>query len=368
MTTIFDDSVLARFSNPFPRHHARTEGMPTKMTRLTCTALTFAALTAVAAPSTGCFLLGGYDGAFIEKDDVSLDVYGDSGFRAAGEEGDVYVIVRETAVSVNGWVGETVQGIATVVQFLNNHRETAREGEWRVYGPFNDDDGRDLSWLVKISGDADATAYEAWVGARGASRGNMDKLLEGDIVIDGDERRGGFSLFFDAVEAHQEMKQLEDAGVTFTGSIDVSFTRDVSTEQKTVDVKFNDFRAEAVLGEAWFSNENYGYDRDGDGNGTFHLAVHGTWDDNAWGGQQTNKMVLDARWNADESGRTRGQILDVENADSGLPNGDLIIHECFDVAGSLTWRDINDNYDVEYPWYDMGDATLCSFTEDDLGG
>lgn len=322
----------------------------------------------------GCF--GGYDGAFIEAQDVVLDVPGQVSMRSAasdegtaqGEPGDVYLLVRDTATGVNGWVGETVDGIATVVGFLNGHRETSREGTWRIYGPFNDDEGRDASWMVKIEGDDAATAFEVHVGDYGSSAGDMDLLMEGNVAIDGEQRSGGFTLHFDAVEAHPELKSLPDAGKIFSGAIAVTFDRNVATEQKTVEIEFQDFREETFSGdEAWWSDERYVYRREDDGGGAFHLAVYGQFDDNAWGGYRTNKMEIDGRWDATESGRARGRILEVDNADSGLPDGDLVIQECFARGGELTWRRINEPYASQTPSYNLGEETTCVFSESDMG-
>jgi hypothetical protein len=316
--------------------------------------------------TSGCFL--GYEGAFIEAEDVSLDTPGQIRSRMFddGEQGDVYVLVEDTATDVNGWVSEMVDGIATIVAFLNEHRETSREGEWRVYGPFNDDEGRDLSWLVRIQGDAESTAFEVRVGERGASSDEVALLLDGDIDIDENVRTGGFTLHFDTVEDHPGIKDLEDAGKTFAGEIDVSFVRDVSTEHKTIDIDFRGFVVENVFGESWSSDESYAYHRADDGSGEFHLALLGTFDDNAWGGIRRNRLALDARWTAEEAGRARGQILGVEHEDGALPDGDLVIFECFDGDGNLTWREINDPYAAEIPSYNMGDEATCAFTEDEL--
>jgi hypothetical protein len=316
---------------------------------------------------SGCFM--GYEGAFVEREDVSLETPQQMSMRALedGEQGDVYMVIEQTATDVNGWVGETVENVATVVAFLNQHRETSREGSWRVYGPFNDDDGRDLAWMARIEGDAEATAYEIYVGERGAGRDDVDLLLDGNIEINDNLRSGGFTLHFDAIEENPGIKDLEDAGKTFAGEIDVSFTRDISTEQKTVDIDFRGFSEQNLMGESWSSDESYAYHRTDEGAGEFHLAVQGTFDDNAWGGIKQNRLILDARWSADEAGRTRGMITDVEHEDSGLPDGDLVIHECFDTDGYLTWREINDPYAAEIPSYNMGEEDTCTFAEEDLG-
>ncbi len=324
------------------------------------------ALTAGLAPTGGCFLLGGYDGAYIEREDVSLDLYGSSAMRSSGGQGEVYTLVAETAYDVNTWVAEVVEATSAVTRYLNDYPAQTDQDGYRTYGPFDDDDGRDLAWIVKIKGDARATTYKILVGDRGEGEGNMLVLLDGHIEVDGDVRTGGFRLFFDAIEDQPELKDLEDAGTTYSGTIDVSFTRDVSTEEKTVDIQFNDFRAEYTLGDAWFSDETYTYARDAEGNGTFHLAVYGTFDDQVFGGYQTNKVVLDARWDASEAGRARGRFLDVENEDSALPAGDLVIHECFDASGDLTYRGLNDPYAASYPEYLLGDPSACIFEDSDL--
>lgn len=320
------------------------------------------------APTTGCFLLGGYDGAYIEREDVSLDIYGGNATRSSGEKGEVYMLVAETAYDVNSWVAEVVEATSAVTRYLNNYPAQEDQDGYRSYGPFDDEDGRDLAWIVKIKGDASATSYKILVGDRGEGESDMLVLLDGHVEVDGDMRTGGFRLFFDAIEDQPELKDLEDSGTTFSGTIDVSFTRDVSTEEKTVDIQFNDFRAEYTLGDAWYSDETYAYHRDAAGNGEFHLAVYGTFDDQVFGGYQTNKVVLDAKWDASEAGRARGQVLEVENEDSALPAGDLVVHECFDAAGDLTYRGLNDAYASDHPEYLLGDPSTCIYEASDLDG
>jgi hypothetical protein len=320
-------------------------------------------LVVAATTLTGCFQT--YDNAYPEGDDVRLDMPGQ--FRAAGDRGEVYGVIEDTARDVNGTVAELVQGVGTVVAALGNDPETRMDGQWRVYGPFEDDKGRDLAWMVKIQGDATSTDYEVLVGDRSAvSAAEMDIVMEGAITIDGSERSGDFTLDFDAIEKHPAVKDPEDAGVTFAGSIDVEFSRDVDSEQKTVTIDFNDFSETAILGDAWFSDDIYAYERGAQGEGSFHLAVNGRWDEGAFGGMRVNRLELDARWNAAEQGRARGMVLDIENEDSGLPNGDLVINECFDAGGSLTYAGVNDAYRVEFAHYVDGDETSCKFGEEDL--
>ena len=100
----------------------------------------------------GC-LFDGYEGAFIEREDVSLDVP-ESTFRSSGVEGDIYALASETASDTNRWVAEVVSDTSAVVALLNQYRETSRDGDWRVYGPVEDDEGKDVAWMVRIAGDA----------------------------------------------------------------------------------------------------------------------------------------------------------------------------------------------------------------------
>ena len=311
----------------------------------------------------GCFET--YDNAYPEGDDVRLDLPGQ--FRAAGDRGEVYGVIEDTARDVNGTVAELVQGVGTVVAALNHYPETRRDGAWRVYGPFEDDMGRDLSWMVKIQGDAASTDYEVLVGnAQASSAAQMDIVMDGSITIDGSERSGDFTMDFDAVEKHPALKDPEDAGVAFAGSIDVEFFRDIDSELKTINIDFNDFSETALLGEAWFSDDTYAYERGADGDGNFHLAVNGRWDEGAFGGMRVNRLELDARWNAQEQGRARGMVLDVDNEDSGLPSGDLILHECFEAGGALTYAGVNEAYRAELAHYVDGTEDSCKFGEDEL--
>ncbi len=74
---------------------------------LSTSLFTLAALLVVSTGSSGC-LFGGYDGVFIESEDVSLDVpeFAEA-FRAEGDvRGDAWWLIDQTATNVNGWVGQ----------------------------------------------------------------------------------------------------------------------------------------------------------------------------------------------------------------------------------------------------------------------
>lgn len=312
--------------------------------------------------SGGCF--EEYSSASPSADDVRLDMPG-NGFRAAGDRGDGYELVVETATEVNGFVTELVQGMGLIIDELNDHRETSKEGDVRVYGPFADDEGRDAAWMIKIGGDDSSTSYEVFVGERGASAKAMDLVMHGDIKVDGDMRTGGMTLDFDVIERHRNLWASDFSG-RVSGAIDIRFERDVSTERKSVEIEFIDFREEALLGDAWFSDETYRYNRADNGAGSFHLAVSGQIDDNAFVGRQVNRVQLDALWNREEQSRVRALIEDVDNEQSALPHGNLELHECVDAMGGLTWRALTDAYAAEEHGYNFGDETSCAFSGEDI--
>ena len=327
-------------------------------------------------PNTGCLLLlaGGGDDAFLEGDDVRLAVPAGVSDRAADPDlviGDVYRIVDTTITDTNGWVTRSVEGIASIYRFLDRRRETSRDGEWRVYGPHPDDDGRDLAWLVKIAEAGGVKKFEFYVGGRAAKdAGSMDLLVDGELQVNGSVRSGGFNLHFDAIEANPEMKDSKDSLHTFAGSILVTFERDTDTEAKTIDIDFDGFKVlyDGFLDEDEFSSdESYNYRQEADGSGTFHLALLGPWDDHAWSGPETERLALDMAWTPEGSGRARGQILEIDGS-GDLKHGDLVIDECFKPQGYVLWRQISEAYLVETPDYNLGDEAACPLGAEALPG
>ena len=61
-----------------------------------------------------------------------------------------------------------------------------------MYGPHDDEDGRDISWMVKIKGNSAGGSVGIYVGGRGQSDGNLQAVLIGDIATDDSARNGGF--------------------------------------------------------------------------------------------------------------------------------------------------------------------------------
>lgn len=325
--------------------------------------LASALLLTTLAPSTGCWWLGGgYEGALIESEDVSLDL--SEGFRAEGDQGDLSWLCKETASKTNGWVTSVVEVTGIVVEVLNNYRATSLDGAWRVYGPFDDNaTERDLAWIVRISGDETDTAFEFLVAPKGTTdEGEFALLTEGSLSIDGDKRSGQLHIDFDTYEQHNDSLDLS-ALWSYAGDITIDFERDVGTGEKTINLDYDEFVAERtgyLDDDVFSSDETYAYHLAGDKSGSFHLALMGEWDTWpwTWSGPLQERMQLDMVWTAEQSGRAYGTITEVAG-EGDMKYGDLALDECFDADGGLSYRLLTEAYAAEVPGYNFGDAGSC---------
>lgn len=344
------------------------------MPTLTRTLRTSALAASVALPllSGGCFFLDG-ETQFLQADDVRLELPESVSNRDADPSqihGDLHDAVLRVTEDVNGWVTSMVETSARVVEYLDRIPETSRDGTARVYGPYADRDGRDLSWLVRLDETDEGTSFALFVGLRSAkAQAEMGELMRGTLVVGEDTRSGGFVLDFDVVEKYSEMKGPEVELYTYAGAVSVTFERALGSQFKHIDMNFQDLSVlyEGFLDDdAFFSDDTYSYHREADGAGSFHLALLGEWDDRGWSGPERENMTLDAAWTPEGAGRTRGTI--VESADMGdMKHGDLMIEECFGADGFLTWRQISEAYLVEVPDYAMGEAKSCALGVEALG-
>lgn len=318
-----------------------------------------AALLALALSATAC---ADYETAFLEAEDVRLDIPARA-LRAEGERGDVHALILETSDEVNGWVTETVEGVAKGIAWFNRWQESDREGDMRIYGPWTDTLGRNVNWWVAIGGDELHTVYEVWVADVATwQRDEFQLFLAGDLTISGDAlelRSGGFVIDFDVLEQHDGLKRWDLQGNHYGGQIGVTFERDTTSLHKHIDLDFREFWVDVAGADTYRSDETYAYRREHDGSGTFDLALTSSFEHEVWSGPELERMTLEARWDANEAGRARGMILESESS-GDLEGGDMIIEECFDASGTLTWRTINEPYASELDGYVMGDASTCA--------
>ncbi len=326
---------------------------------------TLASSVALSLMSGGCFLLG--EGTeFLQADDVRLELpetVSDRDLDPTKVHGDVHDAVLRVTADVNGWVTTLVESSARVVELLDRVPESSRDGAARIYGPYEDRDGRDLSWLVRLDETDAGTEFELHVGTRAAkSSEQMARLMTGSLVVGEGTRSGGFSLDFDVVEKYRDMLGSRAELYSYGGAVDVTFERETDSQYKHIDMDFQDFSVDYagyLDDSSFFSDDLYSYHREQDGAGSFHLALLGEWDQWGWSGPEQEKMTLDAKWDPAGAGRTRGTIL--EQKDMGdMKHGDLQVDECFGADGYLTWRQISAAYLVEVPDYDLGDPESCA--------
>ncbi|MCY1055821.1 hypothetical protein [Nannocystis sp. SCPEA4] len=324
-----------------------------------------------AALTTGCFFTD-EETAFIEADDVRLELPDSIAAREGGQvRGTLHIGVQYTADQVNRWVTVIVEHCARVIAYLDDVQPTSREGNTRIYGPYDDNDGRDLAWLVRVETLEDGSNYEVYVGNRGAKgQDGMDLLMTGDLHKEETKRSGGFKMDFDVVEKYREMKGPDADMSVIGGVVDVTFKRDVETEEKVIDLDFKAVSFE-YLGylddDVFFSDDKYTYTRDAKGGGTFDLTLYGEWDDYGWSGPEQEKASVQAAWDGDGNGRARGSILEVEGV-GDMKHGDLFLDECQGTDGFLTWRALNEPYALEAPGYNFGDPETCVLSASALDG
>ena len=327
----------------------------------TLTTLFSTGLLAAAISTSGCAWFAGYDGVFLEAEDVSLDIP-DSQFRADGPQGDLYLTITQTASDTNSWVTTVVETSGYVVEFLSNHHETGVDGTWRVYGPFDDSAGRDISWLVRISGTDEDTSFEFLVAPRGTTdKGAFELMADGNLTVDDDLRYGNMHIDFDTIEKYPEL----DVTTlwSFSGDINIDFERNVESGEKTIEIQYMDFHADRTgyLDDDKFeSNETYEFHKAADGSGSFHLALMGEWDTwpYQWSGPMQERMQLDMVWTKDAMGRAYGSITEIDGV-GDMKHGDVSLDECFEPGGYLTYRSLSELYANEVPSYNFGDPSSC---------
>ncbi|MEM7154481.1 MAG: hypothetical protein AAF799_16660 [Myxococcota bacterium] len=328
------------------------------------TALASSLFVTALALNTGCWYSGS-DIPVIEAGDLEMEPPGSDSFRQAGDRGEVYDLALEVSDDVNTWVTDIAVGMSRLVHELDQHRPNREEDGWRIYGPHDDDEGKDASWMARITGDSAGASFEVYIGRRGASEDEMRLLIDGDVSVADTERDGHFSIDFDTIAAYADVMDDVDPDAEFGGSIVVEFERDTNTRHKRVDLDFDGFFYDDGEDDLDFDGEKYLYFRDDEGAGRFHFAAISSFESDNWSGPELERMTVDMRWDTEQAGRARGQILEVDGV-GDLRHGDLMVNECFDGSGGLVWRSLNEPYAGYEPDYSFGDEADCVFDESAL--
>lgn len=319
----------------------------------------------VAAPSTGCFLFENPGRTpVIVGDDVRMAVP-QSRFRAAGERGEAMELADEITTDVNRWVAEMAGGIGEIIEEVNEHEPTSRDGQWRVYGPADADDGSDASWMVRIKGNETYAEFELQVGERGARESDLIPLIWGEVSADDGVRDGEFHIDFETIKALPALADKTEPDEDFGGQIGVTFSRDTNTGEKDVQLDFDGFWYMNDEEDLAFEDEQYVYHVAEDGSGVFHFAAWAPLDDEGWSGPEDERVVVDMAWDDQEAARARLQVLEVEGQ-GDLRFGELTLHECAGRDQELDYRFVNEPYASEEPGYNFGDESECQLEESAL--
>jgi len=335
---------------------------PSSLTSLTSlTSLLGAGLVAAALlPTHGCSF-NTYDGVFFEAADVSIDVPNE-GFRDGETRGDLWRLINHTTANTNGWVTSVVETTSYVIEILNNYSATTRDGDWRVYGPFDDNGGRDIAWLVRVGGGELDTSFEFLLAPRGTVNvASFELIADGSLTVDDDRRFGNLHLDFNVIESYAGLNL--SVLWSFAGDINIEFERDVASGEKTISIDYDKFvatRTGFLDDDVFESDETYEYHQASDGSGSFTLALLGEWDTwpYTWSGPEQERMQLDMVWEPSKAGRARGTITEVDGV-GDMKHGDLSLDECFDGQGVLSYRLLTEAYANEIPGYNMGDEAAC---------
>lgn len=269
------------------------------------TVLASALLTATLIPSAGCWM-SNPDTPVIEAEDVSMEIGDGSTFRVTGESGDVYDLAMEVSGDTNRWVAEMAVGMSQIVRELNRYPEDGTDGDWRIYGPHDDEDGKDGSWMARIQGDEAGSSFEVYIGRRGAKASEMTLLIDGEVTVDDNRRDGAFSIDFDTIYKYADILEETEENEHYGGKIQVTFERDTDSKHKQVELDFDGFFFDDGDEALDFDGEHYTYRRDDEGAGQFHFAAQSSFEEPGWSGPELERMVVDMTWNADNEGRAAG--------------------------------------------------------------
>ncbi|MGH1345052.1 MAG: hypothetical protein ACRBN8_26060 [Nannocystales bacterium] len=308
------------------------------------------------ATLTGCFDTDVAPTPTFSAEDVSIEVP-TGNLRALGGRGEVMELADEVSGDVNSWVGEMAASFGEMLSELAKHEPTRNEGDWRIYGPFEGDDGEDLTVMVRVEGDASRGRFEVLAGSAGTPASDLVIVFSGGLTETDDARTGSIRIDFDTIHGITALREQMGGTGDFGGAIEVEFDRELETKAKTVELHFDGFHYADEDEDLEYRDEVYSFEREDGGAGSFHFATWGTFDEEGWSGPERERMTVDMVWDDAESGRARAQVLEVEG-EGDLLFGDLVLEECFDPGFSLTWAEVNAPY-RGLGGYAEGDATAC---------
>lgn len=138
----------------------------------------------------GCGV-GAYEGAVPRADDVALMVPGID--ETSGQSGALHALLATTVPAVQAHFEPVTRDLERVVGSIDGHRHDGREGAARVFGPFDDPDGREVAWIVTVE---DVRSTTRWTLSAAGNDGAASVLVaDGSTTEDDDGRSVAWMLW-----------------------------------------------------------------------------------------------------------------------------------------------------------------------------
>lgn len=291
----------------------------------------------------GCGV-GAYEGTVPRADDLALRVPGID--ETSAQSGALHALLATTVPAVQAHYEPVARDLERVVGSIDGHRHDGREGEARVFGPFDDPDGRAVAWIVTAE---EARSTTRWaLSVAGDDGAGPIRVAEGSATEGADGRSVAWMLW-----PARHAAAIGDAAFDRDVDIDMALQIEVAIddhEARTVTITSEGAASDGhwlapVLadGVQWWSDET-------GGRLTLRSAV--PLPANVLADPLPGLPWVEAAW--DEKGT--GEIAAVVPHDDG--DREVLVRECLDPAGRAIFRSV-DPASAAAPGQTFGEDQAC---------
>lgn len=310
----------------------------------------------LAGPGCG---VGAYEGEVPRADDLALMVPGID--ETSAQSGALHALLTTTVPAIQEHFEPVARDLERVVGSIDGHRHDGRDGAARVFGPFEDPDGREVAWIVTAE---EVRSTTRWTLSAAADDGAPILVADGSTTEGDDGRTIAWTLW-----------PARHAAAIGDTEFDSNVDADMALE---IDVAIDHNR------HARHARHDR-HDRDHDEARTLTITAVGPSSDGHWlapvltdgvqwwsdetGGRLTLRSAVplpadvlaeplpglpwvEAAWN--EQGT--GEIAAVVPHDDGDP--EVLVRECLDPAGRAIFRSI-DPASAAAPGQTFGEDHAC---------
>lgn len=297
------------------------------------------ALTALlTALTTGCTTGAPGDDytAVLPDERIQLDMPTDmGGARSVGQISEAYLIGLDATQSVNGGIGEILEGIEEITSF--DPTWSSDDEDRALWGPWENDDATLARLWIEHDAATDAYSWALDIGPYTANEADWVSVIAGEIEPGATEDAsvGRIAIDFTAID---DMGTGDGERGTFRTEYEIR------PDGATVQVAFDQF----TDGVEPPVDALYSYDQTIGVGGHLDLA----YEDEQTGFGSLETVIMRMRWNADGAGRGDAIVTDGDL-------GPLIYHatECWDAAKISVFEE--NNFDM----YRAGDEAQCAYGE-----